>query len=91
LPRGGFTVWIKIDSPFGYPDAIVRIGLTHVKVHLRLAPEELPQISDNIRIVDRSKQIVPGLHVVYGLIEFEDIYRPGKILKMDLKMPAHDA
>jgi hypothetical protein len=78
-------------SPFGYPDAIVRIGLKHVKIHLRLAAEELPQIADNIRIVDRGKHVVPALHVVYGLVKFEDIHRPGKVLKIDLKMSAHDA
>jgi hypothetical protein len=80
-----------VGSPFGYPDAIVRFGLKHVKVNLRLAAEELLQISDNIRIVDRGKQVVPGLHVVNGLVKFEDIHRPGKVLKMDLKMPGHDA
>jgi hypothetical protein len=78
-------------SSFGYPDAIVRVFLRHVKAQIRLIAEKQPQITDNIRVLDRSDHIVSGLHLIYGLIKFENIHRPGKVLNVNMKMPGHDA
>ena len=78
-----------IGSVLDNPDAIIRVRSRHIEAQLRLAAQQLLKITDNIRISDRGNHIVSGLHVINNLVKFENIHRPWKILKMELKMPAH--
>jgi hypothetical protein len=84
-----FMVTRIIGSVLDNPDAIIRVRSRHIEAQLRLAAQQLLKITDDIRIPDCGNHVIAGLHVMNNLVEFKDIHRPWKILKMELKMPAH--
>lgn len=78
-----------IRSVFGYPDAVIRFRLKYVEVQSGPVAQQLLEVVDDIRIFDRCRHVVSRLHVMHHLVKLEDIHRPWKILKIDMKMPAH--
>jgi hypothetical protein len=76
---------------FDHLDTIFDIGLLNLMAKFRPANQQLADISDNMRILYGCNQIVPVLHGINGTIEFEHVDWPGKMLKLELMLAAHDA